>query len=280
MRKIITKGTLCALMLLCMVGLARADEKFEVPKQQIIGIEETVPLGELVILSLSKIEKAPPNLASTSVSWTVVDCNEVKKIKELPDGSVVFAAGLVNKKMLVVASVSYTFLVKNTEGLAKEVAVYHRNIYGQLMIGGNVPVPPVPVPPVPVPPVPVPPVPTPDPVFPAGKYNLSELSYKWAMQVNPIVRKQGAAALASSFEGIAAAIAAGTIKDVKLVLTETRKANNDALQQVNISPAHWEGFSGSLQKYLFSLHNDKKLVTLSDYTVAWREITTGLKEIK
>ena len=62
----------CLLTAFALPGPIGVDsDKYQVPKQTIVGAEKPIPLGELVDLSLSPIDPKPANLVQYAVSWQV-----------------------------------------------------------------------------------------------------------------------------------------------------------------------------------------------------------------
>ena len=127
-------------------------------------------------------------------------------------------------------------------------------------------------------PGPAPPPPDPVPVpLPDGKYKLANAAAAWvASSVDPAAKVQ-AKALAGSFRGIAAAIAAGTLSDPQKILTETRTSNNAALGSF---VEQWKPWGGKLSAELERLSTEGSLRTADDYRTAWQEIATGLEAVK
>lgn len=144
-----------ALLALAAPGRAAEPDKFPLPKVAVLGAADPVPLGELVALSLSPPEDAPPTLAATSVQWKVFDYDPKggvveKRVRTDADGWVLFGAGVKDKKMLVVASVTHLYLVKDGDRVL-EAATRTQLLVAQLTIGVPPPVPPGPTPPGPEP---------------------------------------------------------------------------------------------------------------------------------
>ena len=245
-------------------------EKYVVPKQVIVGAESPVPLGELVDLSLSAIEPKPANLIQQSVAWQVFEGGVPKRVRSTGEG-VFFGAGVQPKKMLVVAAVSYLFASKEGDRI-NDVQVKIVLLTADLQIGRPEPLPgpgPRPVPP-----------PDSTPTLPEGRFGLAKISFDLAMSKVAENRASGASILGSSFESLASAVAAGAYKTVESILKATNEANNSALTQANLKITDWDAFGNDLQKLLYDLHKNKKLVTTEDYSDAWKEIALGLRAIK
>ena len=96
-------------------------------------------------------------------------------------------------------------------------------------------------------------------------------------KVPAAIRKGSAAAVAKSFESMASAVAAGAIKEVDDLLKKTAESNRAA---VGANKAAWEPFFKEVQDTLYSLYEDKQMVTAADFAEAWREVAAGLKSVK
>ncbi len=258
-----------------------AKPVFVVPEQKLVGADEPIPLGELVELSASPIKSPPTYLASTSYTWRVAEDMRLQKFRTNPDGSVWWAAGVVDKTMWVTCSVTHLYLVKDAEGRITQVSTRNVILFAKVVIGKGSPRPG----PVPVPPGPGPgpgPAPAPDPVFPDGQYKLAALAYKSAAVkvTDPTARTKGSEALARSYEGVASAIAAGTLKDLTAALAATKAANNKAIADAGVDAAKWEAFGVDLQDAVYALYQAKKINSVADLGTAWLEISAGLKKVK
>ncbi len=276
------KVSLSVLLLLVFAfSFARATE-FQVPDRKITGAEFPIALGEMVDLSVSEYAK-PAHLAGISYDWKVFDQGKEKKVRKA-DGGVFFGAGIKSKKMIAFCVITYLFAVKDDKGVIIEIGTKTQFLSAVITIGDEKVPDPDPIPPEPGPgpgPEPVPPKPepdTPEPDFVEGKYGLSRYVYRAAMVrvLSGNERFRGAMSLRNSFEGIRAAINAGTIKTAEEVLRKTKEANNSSLKGDGVSIDAWEDFSTNLQERLYALSKDKKMVSLDDYKIAWSEIATGL----
>jgi len=243
-------------------------DRFPLPKVQILGIDKPYPLGELVDISLSPVDPATPNLASTSVVWKVFDFEAgggvvEKKIREYQDGSVSFGTGIKNKKMLVLASVTHLYIVKDGDKVG-EVATRSQVLTGQIQIGE--PPPPEPPPP---------PTPLPD-----GKFRLAKFAYDSAMSlVSPTSdRATGADVVAKALKSVVSATRNGTIKTNEEFLKQCKDATDKAFIQAKLSPTVWNQFGIALQNKLYSLYKDeRKLNTVQDFADAIDEVVNGLQ---
>lgn len=248
------------------------DVKFELPSQKIEGAEVPIDLGEVIMLNISKIEKVPTNLVSYTVEWKVFDKGVEKKFFKTNDANgIFFGSGVTKRKILVFASVSYLYVVKDGDKFV-EAAVKSQFLTVTVDIGGGNEPDPVPNP-------------DPDPTFPDGTYKLSAKSYSLAKdKVVGDKRKEAATELSKSFSAQAAKIAAGNellnANDIKKVLEETTVSNREALKRAGVSIDVWNDFFVSLQEEVFNLYSSGKLKTKNEFSVAWREISEGLSKVK
>ena len=250
-------------------------EKFVIPDQRIIGAETPIPLGELVDLSVSPIKSPPQYLVETTYTWKVLDGYTEKRVRPY-DGGVFFGAGIQPKKLKAFVAVTYLYVVKEQDKIV-ESAARTSFLSTDVLIGTEAP-------PEPDPNVPTPtPNPEPDPTFPEGKYNLSKFIHeitKNKINLSKPDKAKQANALAKSFEGIAAAIVAGTIDDQEDILKKTAEANRSSIQAVGGDKTKWEPVFTDIQEKLFGLYKDNKMVSKQDFAIAWREIATGFKSFK
>lgn len=282
-------GTALAFLLMFASAAYAQDNstKFEMPEQTIEGAEEPVPPGEVVILTVSKMKKVPEHLVGATYAWKILeDGKEKKRVFVSNDqSSVIFGIGNTRGKITALLSITYLYGVKEKDKPGyKEIGQLSPGIIVQELKTVAPPEPPVP-PPGPTPPPgpgPAPP-PVPGPVFPDGKYQLSARSYKWATEQVQLAgedKGKSAQALATSFNSIAAAIAAGTLRDAKTILSATKQNNQTALTQSGVPVQAWDGFGQSLQKYAFQLYQGGQLKTPEDFAQAWREVANGLEKVR
>lgn len=130
------------------------------------------------------------------------------------------------------------------------------------IVGPDGPTPPGPKPP-------TPPVPPPTPP-------LSELSSKvrsWLAEVDDPAKAEHQAALASNFRSIASAIAAGALKEVKDIQSETSRLNREALGE---SMPVWDGWLTKLAYELGDMAMADGLNTPAKIATVWEQIAKGL----
>lgn len=278
---------LAVLVLLAGAGIATSGvDRFTVPEQTIVGLEFPIPPGELVDLNVSKIKSPPEFWVSSSTAWKVLEflrtqdgkISLVEKRTKAYDGGVFFAAGLQPRRLVVVASITHVYVVKDKEGKVTDFATRTNVLHGECVIGGG----PGPDPGPPDPgPGPGPPDPQPEPSFPDGKFGLAKYVYRAAqVEVAQDIRGKGAQALSTSFRGIAAKIAAGTLDGAENILAQTKAANESALAAAGVSKDGWAGWGGALKNKLVELDRAGKLSAKTDYQAAWGEIADGLSKVK
>lgn len=271
------------LLMLCTVATAavgRDDVKvnFVAPEQVIIGAEKNIPLGKLVRLRVSPLVKSPEYLSSSAYQWKVFEYDDkTGDLMELDDvvemnGCVVFGAGIVAKKLKAMCICTYLFMVKDDKQQVREVATRTVVLTATITIGNPIP-----------PPGPGPgPTPVPPPDLPDGQFKLARAAYQSATKavVNPASRTKGAVALAKSYRGIASAISAGTIMDIKTALTKTKSANNQALSDAGIPLSEWNDFGTAMQDAVYLLYDANQIRNAADLAVAWLEVANGLERVR
>ena len=257
------KKALLFLLIFCNLSLA---ENFIIPEQKIVGAELPIPLGELVDLSISPIQSAPKFLISTTYSWKVFDGYTEKRIRNYENG-VFFGSGIQAKKLKVIVSITHLYIVKDNEKLL-EAATRTNFISTDVFIGEQEPD--------------APPEPEIEPEFGESKYQLSKFVYDGVknIKLSKSDKTKQCASIASSFDGIAAAIAAGTITTLEEILKKTAESNKFALTKSGGDRTKWEPLFTEIQEKLFDLYKASKMQTKEDFAIAWREISSGLKLIK
>lgn len=257
------KKAMFFLLVFCNLTFA---ENFIVPEQKIVGAELPIPLGELVDLSISPIQSAPKFLISTTYSWKVFDGYTEKRIRNYENG-VFFGSGIQAKKLKVIVSITHLYIVKDNEKLL-EAATRTNFISTDVFIGEQEPDVPV--------------EPEVEPEFTDSKYNLSKFAYENAklVKLSKQDKVKQCAAIAASFDGIAAAIAAGAITTLEDILKKTAESNKSALTRSGGDKVKWEPLFTGIQERLFDLYKTNKMQTKEDFSIAWGEISSGLKLIK
>lgn len=207
--------------------------------------------GDLTVLDAS-------GSTAAGFAWVLADSD--KTFLEVEQGrKLVFASGTAGKYTFVLVAANADASGRPSVALAKHV----------LTVGEPGPGPD---------PNPIPPGPQPDPL-PPGKYGLATFARDAAanVQLDGANKNRTAMALAASFDSVAAMIAAGAIKDAQSVIASTQASNITA---VGAHRAAWQPWAESLRQKLNSLSDAKQLVSLDDYTLAWREIGVGLRHVR
>lgn len=120
--------------------------------------------------------------------------------------------------------------------------------------------------------------PAPNPPLPPGRFDLARQARDWITQVklSAADRARTARLIASAFEGVAAAAAAGTVRSIDDALAQLRASNRAALSSAEYS-AWQSGWNPSFNAAMTRLDDAGQLKTLADTAEAFREIATGLK---
>lgn len=276
------KKFLGILVLLWSSIVASATE-FVTPKQKITGAEAPIALGELVNLSVSEIEDEPDYLVASSYKWRVFEGNTEKKVVEIDSGGAVFfGAGIQPRRMTAICAATHLYLVKETITVGdkkievvKEAGTRTSFLVTEIIIGT-----PPPVPPGPTPPGPGPTPPEPAPAFPVGKYGLSKTTWELAQKVPVEGRAKVASALADSYKGVSAAIAAGAHKDPEQILKAIAASNQAALTSAGGSRETWLPFFVSLQETTYDFYTKGQINSPEDFRTSFLEISTGLAAVK
>lgn len=267
-------------LLMASPGFAQDSNKFVIPKQDIVGIEEPVPTGDIVILRVSPIQDKVEYLKSVEYRWIIIRDGKIVTRFIAMNDSIVFGAGSdpnVDIKVFLIRAYNYEITEELTTKDDKKVKVVKESgmrladpIIAQVKLRG--PNPPVP------PPNPV----DPDPIFPIGRFDLAKVSYNAVKQVTALDsarRVQAARALARSYSSIASSIRAGAITNPKKALEETKAANDIALRDLGIR-GEFEPWDQALKSVLVNLNSSGKLKTMDDFATAWDEIAQGLNAAK
>lgn len=248
---------------------------FILPKQRILGAEEPIPLGELVMLSVSEMEEKPKYLDQAKYKWKIFENGKERTTGiRFYDNNVFFGSGVRPKKMIALVSASYLYVVREDDkqdGNVKEFGLLQNFFSVEIVIGDG--------PPGPDPEPPVPPNPDPEPNFPEGKFGLTKFTYNLVKNVNllPAERVRLCQALANSFTSIVKQIDDGKITDLKHGLVDAEASNAKALGDKSTA---FKPFGLALQKFLFEQYSKGTLRTAKDLGVAFLEVSTGLSAVK
>lgn len=130
--------------LLLLIGQANAGD-FVIPKQTLVGADAPVDLGDIVVISVSKIEKdaVPKFFTGASYHWEVLEFNknEFKAKRFFEQGDTIhFGSGTVAKRFHVKCTAVYTYGVKNEKGDAFVEYGFRINVLSaHVDIGGTPP---------------------------------------------------------------------------------------------------------------------------------------------
>lgn len=264
------------LVLLICTGFVSATD-FTVPNQKINGADKPVPVGEAIELSVPPINPKPENYQSSNYTWKVFSLPDgVEKVDKVhyyenKDGSngVFFGGGITAKKYLVLCYAEHIYVIKKGDGTVGEWGT--RTVVLQVIVtyGDGVP-----------PPNPNPNPNPPDvPVLPDGVFKLAKFAYDEGMKF-PDDKVKTAKAFSDSFKGLASKAAAGAFKDVETLLKETTKTNSEALKNAGVDNTKLSDFKATLNNKLYGLYQGGQLNTVSDYGVAFKELSDGLAQVK
>lgn len=239
------------------------DDKFQIPKITINGAEQAIPIGELVQLSVS-LDSKPKDFHSVSYTWTVLP---KKSVIVWPDGTrIIFGTGTQTQNFTVILTASFVYTVKEGEKIT-EVAQRSTTSTATVQIQGGS----------------TPPGPGPGPVDPinpdGGLTGLSKQAFDWVGLVSRTGTytddkvKADAKKLATSFNNIAAAIAAGTYPDVQAILKASKESNDAAIENRN----EWLPWFTKMSEHLQQAYSNGTTRTPQQFASAWREITKGLE---
>lgn len=269
MRSILKYMAAVVVTIASFTSAAFGQDKYPVPEQQITGADKPVPLGDLVFLSLSKIEKdkVPASYVKYSVTWRVIDGGKERTYYTSEDGSIFFGTGLTKRTVTVTAAVGYLY-VERKDGKTTDADVRTALLTKTVQLGDGTPPPPPP------------PDPDVDPTFPDGKYKLSATTWKLVKDKVPGPAKAAAPALAQSFRNIKTQIVAGRFQKVEEMLKETTASNRKAVEGAGVTRAEWDPFFTEFMEITFKLYSDKKLVKLEDFAMAWDEVADALDKVK
>ena len=260
------------LFLLLLVGNVFSTD-FVVPEQKIVGVEEPIPVGEVVVLKPSRILDVPKHLVGTGYSWVILENGREKtRVAQGVDNSIFFGSGTQGKRLTAILYCNYLYVVREgdkPDGKIVEVATRNRKSVVEIIVGTPDPNPnPGPGP-----------NPTPDPVIPDSKYGLTKLSFSAAKKMPTANRVTAAKALAKSYRGMSSKVAAGAINKIEDLLKETASNNRSVIKDLSLNPSDYRDFSKIIEDEVFSLYNDKKLNSMKDFADAWLEIADGLEKV-
>ncbi len=276
-----------------------------VPVVKLTGIDGPDALGEMIVISANIDQSTiPTNLKSIRYKWTVLENGKVKmNVLPWPDGTkIIFAAGMNPKRMTVILDVDCLFETKGplkvagedgkvldkarivdvegkiiTEAVTASSMESPELIMQEVIIGGNPPNPPDPTPVPPNPgPNPNPPLPVPVP----DKFGLTKFTTQIFYDNVPSEHLKAGPYISNAFKGVAAQIAAGTLKGETAILGASKAANIAAIKEAGSDKAAWAQFDKLLGDKIYDLYKTKKIATNEDWADAFREISNGLTGAK
>lgn len=249
-----------AVLVVLMVGAVAHADDYPVPEQHIVGAENPVPLGELATLSLSPVKSPPANLATTSVTWAVFDGTKRKQFATDAEGRVFFGTGLKPKSLLVTASVTYVFVVKDGDkvktAVAKTIVLDAEVIIGEKAPPSDPPVNPNP----------------PSDPTPVGRFGLTKF-IKDAAKGSPTGTGK---LLGANFNIVSANIKAGKLKGYKDILKATKDLNAQTLANNDGADA-WGSVLDSLGDKVFELFQAGTIKSDDDFAQAWAEVADAIR---
>lgn len=266
------------LLLMSSSGLLWAQESKSI-KTAIAGADKPIPVGGIVDLSVSNIDK-PDNAVSFSTDWIVFELpagteRTFKFVREIdPSGApitegIVLGTGEVDGEWIVTCSMTYLLVTKEDDKIT-HVGTKTIPLRTRVTIGNGIkPNPPKPKPP------------GPDPVFPEGKYGLARKFYDICMLKVPAGenRQEGAKALVKSLRDTKMAIADKKLTGSVEILKKTTESNTAALRVAGIPLEEWRPAFLDLQDVLFDLYDKKLLETDKDFETALGEIADGTEKV-
>ncbi len=245
---------------------------YTVPPTIVNGADAPVAIGEIVTLAVAQPDKYPSDLVQIHYVWKVVDPNNPhKNFIQSPDSSQIsFGSGGYAATINVYLNATYLFgqktnsCLNNATILTSDIVKYDVQIVG------------APNPNPPPTPIPVPPKPTP-PVIPDGQFKLGQTAYDALAGVKSPNKGVVAGKLADSYYNTALGIDKKTYANLAEAYAALRKSNANVVlttpgENLNI----WIPFDDAVRKAVFNLYLGKKLVSLSDYSLAWKEIASGI----
>ena len=227
------------------------------PRATVTGPSAGVP-GDILVLDSSES-------IADHFSWVVTP--------ELPDGRPTILALEGGRKCLVCSVPGvYTVVLAASNAEGVDQAKWTITVGPQ---PGPTP-PPGPDPPPGPQPGPDPQPTPPEPDLPDGVYKLTRFARDLANSVVSPNRAVEAAALAGGFEGVAAAIAGGTLKTPQQIRLALLAANNAAVGE---SLKYWLAWGTAIGNRLGEMIESKQLAAPEDWVVALNEIALGLRAV-
>ena len=249
----------------------------QTPTINITGAEKPIDIGELVVLNTT-VDTKTSNLHSISYAWTILPKRD---LLVWPDGTrAIFGTGTAPANYTVILTTSFVYTVKDND---KIIDVVQRSSTQSVIVSVGRPDEPVtPINPNPTEPTtpaePNPPIPT-NPSVP-----LEGLAKSVAEWTNLVIRtetnqeediKLDAQKLAAAFKSIATQIDSGKFTDVAEIISAAKTANDAAIQHRD----EWLPWFAKLSEYIQRSYNNGTLKEVSQFSEAWKAISSGLDYI-
>lgn len=248
-----------------------SKEEYVVPTQSIKGLEKPVAIGDVVTLSLSKVDTVAP-LVSYDEVWKIYEfvnvdgrtkvINKTTESYTNTEGNkvIVFGSGTSSRTLFVQVAVTYLYATKDTDKITKFGS---RTVIltGELSIGDGTD-------------------PQPPPDVPDGKFGLTKLVYQSMMNNVKNGRVSAGKKVALGYDSVVTKIRAKTLTDPEEILQEAGKAASAALMGLDYDKQGWAKVSDDVQNKLFDLYTNKVLKVSNDYADALESLSSGLKLVK
>jgi hypothetical protein len=229
------------------------------PRVVIVGAEQPIELGEVVILKAELKDAQSKYAKEVKYNWEVIGK------KYLANGNgIVFGAGVKNAEIPVSLKVELTYEIegKTVKKEAKEDV--------KVKIGDNEPEPEPPTPPGPDP------NPSPGPSSEIGK-----LVAQWIEDdLERAYLKKSKVCIVYGINQTIDSYNKGEIANATQLLTTLRQSNNLFLHNSGFVPQKWDKWSIKLQEYLYNEYKTGKLTRMPDYVTYLKNIAEGLESVK
>ena len=229
---------------------SKQADKYILPAIEILGADTTVPLGDIVILSIKPIDKLPEGLKSSIYSWTILP-PPPKVVPWVDSTRIMFGAGIKDQEYTVILTATYAFLTDSN--------VEHRTdtIIKTVTVGSDI---------------------KPQKAAQASQ-NLNELSNKIRESINLIAeydvnqKKNDIKALADSFKKVAAMAETKPEIQIGTLMTALSLANADALKD---RTGYYQNWSNFLAKQ-FDTYPQSAPARSTDYIIYLKTIASALE---
>lgn len=227
------------------------------PKIQ--GAETSVPLGDIVILSI-KSQKDMKYLKSLDIQWKIYDSAGVEKtrLKTWQDGTIIFGAGIKNTTFKAVANVAYNLAIPQKDDSIHELRIEYE-LVAYVQVGENQPEPgPGPSPePKPIP-------------IPEGHLGLTKMAYGWSKDLSP-------ALLDMFIKNIDSAASTAPALSIENCLAGLKAENQTSLRELGIDTQDTLSFAKPFGDTIYQLYTERKINSGNDLKPALQAVVDGLK---